>query len=233
MERVEHAMQLSDEEARQLSNELQDKRIAGEDDLALVTFISNRYRINKNDARAIYDNFDRGFKEGANAAMNADKTGGAEADPPINTDSVFRAAWRVGSRCFKLDLATARARKAERKEPTGLQVAGFIFFVVFCGLPALEMTGFGFGIPLSLSTALLLALIGGAVGGALICPKPFLAGIIGGTLAGPAGLLAVYYYTQGREQVSNIELVLVQGIASLPGFGIGVLLKKWLKPAAE
>ncbi|MFO0976721.1 MAG: hypothetical protein U0996_10010 [Planctomycetaceae bacterium] len=106
-----------------------------------------------------------------------------------------------------------------------LQKAGLLVFVFLCGLPALEMNGFGIGIPISLQTGVTLATLGGLVGGALVCSKPLYAGIIGGLLAGPAGLLAVYFYTQNRVEVWNVELVLVQGIASLPGFLIGKYLK--------
>src|SRR5262249_42886878 len=44
----------------------------------------------------------------------------------------------------------------------------------------------------------------------------------------PFGLVAVYYYTLHREQVWNLEIVIVQGIACLPGAGIGLLLKRVL-----
>ena len=110
----------------------------------------------------------------------------------------------------------------------GLHTAGILVFVVLCGFPALEMNGFGFGIPFSLRTALACAAIGGAVGGLLICPRPFPAGLIGGLLAGPVGLIAVYYYTQHRAEVWTLELVIVQGIACLPGVGVGMLLKRTL-----
>jgi hypothetical protein len=111
---------------------------------------------------------------------------------------------------------------------TRLQNAGVLVFVVLCGIPALEMNGFGFGISFTLGTALACATVGGAVGGMLICPRPLLAGLVGGLLAGPLGLIAVYYYTQGRQSVWNVELVIVQAIACLPGVGVGVLLKKVL-----
>jgi len=101
-------------------------------------------------------------------------------------------------------------------------------FVFFCGIPALELNGFGFGISLTLRTALGCATVGGLVGGLLICPRPMAAGLIGGLIAGPLGLLAVYYYSQFRTSIWNLELVIVQGIACLPGIGIGLLLKKLL-----
>ena len=108
---------------------------------------------------------------------------------------------------------------------TGLQKAGMIVCVLLCGVPALQMNGFGSGIPFSLPTALVCATIGGAVGGVLLCPRPFLAGLIGGLIAGPLGLFAIYYYTQHRERVGKAKLAFVHGIAILPGLGIGWLLK--------
>jgi energy-converting hydrogenase Eha subunit G len=54
-----------------------------------------------------------------------------------------------------------------------------------------------------------------------------MAGVIGGAIAGPLGLLAVYYYTGFRDSVWNLELVLIQGIAGLPGIGVGLLIKRF------
>ncbi len=113
-----------------------------------------------------------------------------------------------------------------QQEMSQWQMYGIYVFVFFCGLPALELNGFGFGIPLTLSTAITCATIGGAVGGLMMCPRPLVAGLVGGLVAGPVGLLAVYYYTQHRINVWNVELVLVQGLACLPGFGLGVLIKR-------
>lgn len=118
------------------------------------------------------------------------------------------------------------------QELTSLQYTGLAVFVVLCGIPALEMNGFGFGIPFSLPIALTCATIGGAVGGALMCSRPMVAGLVGGLLAGPIGLLAVYYYTQDRQQIWNLELVVVQIGACLPGVGVGWLIK-WILAAAS
>lgn len=113
-----------------------------------------------------------------------------------------------------------------QQEMSQWQMYGIYVFVFFCGVPALELNGFGFGIPLTLSTAIACATIGGAVGGCMICSRPLVAGLVGGLVAGPVGLLAVYYYTQHRESVSNVELVLIQGLACLPGYGLGWLIRK-------
>lgn len=114
---------------------------------------------------------------------------------------------------------------AMQRDLTLLQKVGLIIFVFLCGIPGMEMNGFGVGIPLTLPVALACATIGGAVGGMLICSRPLVAGLIGGLFAGPFGLLAVYFYTQNRESVWNLELVIVQGLACLPGIGIGWLIK--------
>ena len=105
-----------------------------------------------------------------------------------------------------------------------LHFAGVLVFVFLCAVPALEMNGFGFGIPLTLPEAFACAAIGGVVGKVLICPQP----MVGGLLAGPLGLIAVYFYSQHRQQIWDVEVMDVQCLASLPGLGVGWLLKKML-----
>lgn len=118
--------------------------------------------------------------------------------------------------------------QAPNQELSRLQGIGILIFIALCGFPAMEMTGFGFGLPITLPIALLCAIIGGAVGGAMVCPRPIAAGLIGGLIAGPVGLVAIFLYTLNRQEVWNVELALVQGIASLPGVGVGILIKKLL-----
>ena len=118
--------------------------------------------------------------------------------------------------------------QAARGGITGRQKAGILAFVLLCGIPAMELNGFGFGVPFSLPLAVSCSALGGALGGVIFCRRPFLAGLIGGLLAGPLGLVAVYFYTHNRQRVAYVELVLVQGLASLPGIGIGLLLKRTL-----
>jgi hypothetical protein len=118
---------------------------------------------------------------------------------------------------------------------TPLQWAGLGVFVVLCTFPALEMSGFGFHTPFatSFAAALASASVGGVVGGLLICPRPWPAGLIGGLLAGPLSLVAIYYYTHHRASVWLLQVVLVQGIACLPGIGIGYALKRTLSDAGR
>ena len=98
--------------------------------------------------------------------------------------------------------AASRARTAASRERLAAGGAtssriGLMIFVVLCGVPALELNGFGFGIRLTFSTAILCSAIGGIVGGALICRRPLLAGAIGGAVAGPLGLI-------GEEKGSGV-----------------------------
>lgn len=109
---------------------------------------------------------------------------------------------------------------------TIVQRLGILVFVFCCGIPAMEINGYGMGLITSMPFGLLLATLGGMVGGAMVCSSPIAAGMIGGVLAGPMGLLAVYLYTAARTEVYDLELVVVQLIASLPGFAVGWLIKK-------
>jgi hypothetical protein len=60
-----------------------------------------------------------------------------------------------------------------------------------------------------------------------------LAGLIGGLVAGPPSLIAYWFVTQGNVQASGIAGVVVLGVASLPGIGVGWLLKKWLSRSSD
>ena len=74
---------------------------------------------------------------------------------------------------------------------TGRLQRGIVVFVCLCGFPALELNGFGVGVPFTVPIAIATVVIGGAAGGALICPRPVTAGLIGGLIAGLSGFLAV------------------------------------------
>ncbi len=124
-----------------------------------------------------------------------------------------------------------KVEEGERNSP--MESIGYGVFFVLCAWPGLELNGFGFGLPITLPIALACATLGGLIGGALVCPRPIAAGIIGGVLAGPPGLVAVYLYTIPRETVYSIELVIVQGLASLPGIGVGFAIRKLLTPVGR
>ena len=111
---------------------------------------------------------------------------------------------------------------------TRMQKTGLIVFVLFCVEPALAMNGFGLRTPVTLPVAFACASVGGAIGGVLFYPRPPLAGLIGGLLAGLGGLVTVFFYTQHRESVAYVELAVVQCMASLPGYLVGAWLKKAL-----
>lgn len=107
------------------------------------------------------------------------------------------------------------------------QIALYIF-MFSCSWPALEANGFGFGIPISLSGALIFSVFGGLVSGILAFRKPLAAGIVGGLLAGPLNILALHYYVQNRTAIWSVEIALVLIIASIPGLLVALFLRKIL-----
>jgi hypothetical protein len=121
----------------------------------------------------------------------------------------------------------------QRGQLNALQVTGLVIFFVTAGFPALQLGGFGLGSRFDLLAYLAIALVGGAVGGALIGRRCWWAGAIGGAIAGPCGLLALAWYISGRDRVFKMELFLVQSIASLPGlmaYYLIVVLRDILAP---
>ncbi|MCR4318437.1 MAG: hypothetical protein NUW37_19010 [Planctomycetes bacterium] len=113
------------------------------------------------------------------------------------------------------------------------QTAGLVIFVVLCGVPGLELSGFGFGIAFTFEAAMAIAALGGVIGGYLICSRPALAGILGGLIAGPGGLYLLTWYAEGRETIWNLEIVAVQGVGSLPGILISLLIYKLMKDKSQ
>lgn len=107
---------------------------------------------------------------------------------------------------------------------TSGQIAGLMVLVFVVGCPALELAGFGFGIPLKLSIALPVVTVGGAIAGALIIRFHRIAGLVGGLIGGPSGFLLLYWYASGRQQIWNLEIFLVQLVGTLPGVGVGALI---------
>lgn len=105
-----------------------------------------------------------------------------------------------------------------------LQIIGLLLFVFTAGIPGLHLAGFYQGTSWPLPIWLLIAAAGGFVGGALLASSHRIAGAVGGVLAGPMGLLAIYLYAHNRTTLHNIEAILVQGVASLPGLGVYFVL---------
>ncbi|MAT13900.1 MAG: hypothetical protein CMJ46_01365 [Planctomyces sp.] len=106
------------------------------------------------------------------------------------------------------------------KQLSGFQQLGMGVLIFCCGFPGLELSGFGFGLPITLQTAILISLGGGLLGGSLLSKKSKFWGGICGLLAGPLSVLAVYFYTSHRASIYNVELVIVQAVASLPALGL-------------
>jgi hypothetical protein len=119
------------------------------------------------------------------------------------------------------------------KEPGALFAVGILLFVFCAGFPAMEMAHKGFGIGLDPSAYLLIATAGGALGGLLIADGARLAGLLGGAVAGPCGLLGLSAYLTGRQEVFKLELIIVQMLASLPGVGVFFLVKMLLEHAGR
>ena len=98
---------------------------------------------------------------------------------------------------------------------------GLFIFIFGCGFPAAAMNGFFGALDLPIPIALGVAAIVGLIGGALMCDDPIVAGLVGGFIAGPGGLLAVYFWTTNREEIHSVELLLAQTIGSAPGILAG------------
>ena len=101
------------------------------------------------------------------------------------------------------------------------QRIGLFVFIVGCGFPAAAMNGFFGALDLPLPIALGIAALVGLIGGALMCDDPIVAGLVGGFIAGPGGLLAIYFWTMNREEVYSLELVIAQAIGAAPGILAG------------
>jgi hypothetical protein len=103
-------MNLSDSQAQELAATLQQKRCTGSDDVALVTWLSNHFRIGKNESRALYDTFYTAFQKGADAAMAFIDGKTDQPQLPASADSLYRAAYRVGYDSFTAEFENARRR---------------------------------------------------------------------------------------------------------------------------
>ncbi len=110
------------------------------------------------------------------------------------------------------------------------QCLGVGILVLTVGMPAMQRAGFvslfevcnGWSLPMCLAVAT----FGGAIGGALLGEQHYIAGLLGGLVAGPTAFLAMYFYALQRESMWNYEAVLVQLVGSLPGIGLFYVLKR-------
>jgi hypothetical protein len=113
------------------------------------------------------------------------------------------------------------------------QIIGTLLFVGTCGIPAMHLAGFYGGTTWPLIRFLSIAAIGGLVGGALLARGHRVAGAVGGLIAGPLGLLAIYFYARNRQSIYQLEVMFVQLVAALPGlaaYGVLRLLTDALFP---
>ena len=94
----------------------------------------------------------------------------------------------------------------------GQYIGLLIFFTTCNGLP---LAGFHGGTALSLLGWSVLAFFGGAIGGLLLAPSNRFAGLVGGAIAGPMGLVAVYFYAKDRQTIHTAETFIVMLIAEL------------------
>ncbi len=80
---------------------------------------------------------------------------------------------------------------------------------------------------LQVAMAVAVSLLAGAGGGALLgeaCPK---AGAIAGALAGPSGVIALYFFAHSTSRRDRkLEEMAIMALSSLPAFGLYFLLKR-------
>jgi hypothetical protein len=127
-------MDLSDSDAEALVAALQNKRRSGSDDLELITWLSNKYRIGQSESRPLYDDFYRGFQQGADSVMPVIEGKAAEPVGPTGGSAVYRAAYRLGQGSF----AGEYARSLARRRPRGcLVVVALVFLLLSVPVGAL------------------------------------------------------------------------------------------------
>jgi hypothetical protein len=114
--------------------------------------------------------------------------------------------------------ALAEFQANMRGDRTRLQTCSIVLLVLTAGIPALELAWHGDRIlGLSYVEWEIIAMIGGAISGALYYPelKYWYYGVLPGMSAGPTVLLVTYLYCQWRTSIWNVELalLLVAGVA--------------------
>lgn len=113
------------------------------------------------------------------------------------------------------------SEKLKRTVVVGCSIVGVSIVMVTCGLVH-EIT------PLPLSTAIIIMIVCGGVGGVAAIPGPFIGGLVGGMLAAPLGLLAAYYYVPLRNNLYDAEVVLAFFVGAIPGMLVASVLQKLL-----
>lgn len=109
----------------------------------------------------------------------------------------------------------------------GRQKAGLIVFVVTNMIAADELVpGWGFHMGLPRAALYALALVGGAVGGALVCGPFAIAGAVGGAIAALGALLTTIAYLSSVTTSYSAIMALVAMAGALPGIAIGFGLFK-------
>jgi GNAT superfamily N-acetyltransferase len=118
-------MDLSESDAQALVTTLQDQRVAGSDDLELITWLSNKFRVGKSESRQLHDDFYRGFQHGADSVMPVIDGKTAEPAGPASGSAVYRAAYHLGQKSFTGEFA----RSLERNRPRGCLPAMCLLFL--------------------------------------------------------------------------------------------------------
>ncbi len=124
-------MNLSDTDAEAVVSTLYEKRCSGSDDLDLITWLSNKYRIGKSESRMLHDDFYRGFQQGADSVIPVIDGKATEPAEPIHGSTVYIAAYRLGQRSFTDEFA----RALDRHQPRGcLPVLCFLFLLLVASM---------------------------------------------------------------------------------------------------
>lgn len=69
-----------------------------------------------------------------------------------------------------------------------------------------------------------LAMLGGALGGALVAGRNYVAGFLGGIVAGY--FFAIYGLIFDREAMSSVQFLLIQFVGTVPGYALYRMLRR-------
>ena len=116
---------------------------------------------------------------------------------------------------------------ADPHHPSPLQTVGillFTFALIFCSMEMVPAWS-RFRLDWSPSAYYALMSLLGMAAGALFGGKYFLPGAFGGMLAGLGALGAMAFVLERSRYTNNLIFVLVAGVGSLPGLGVGFVLR--------